>query len=290
MKTCPKCNGTGTTNRGGQWYRPGAWFQARGLGLWPASSDSIWSESLWEACVSLAQRPIWMSRHNSTIPQQLPELGVDCSTGKASDFMAIHGRWATASILHETSNTMDPARIFTRIKEACDWLVQYVTARRPFSSAPVNPKHIRIKIDDDGTGNAVTAFLLRERYNAVAIGAGTKATDPTKYPRKRDELWFASADKAKAGLVYLGGEGIDRETRQRLRQQLMAPAWKLDGAGRRCVEPKDETKEKIGRSPDDADALLLAFYDAPDMGMSLVEVAPRDHSKGGSEFSKRMRR
>jgi hypothetical protein len=35
-------------------------------------------------------------------------------------------------------------------------------------------------------------------------------------------------------------------------------AWDLDPAGRRKVEPKEETKEKIGRSPDDADALLLA--------------------------------
>jgi hypothetical protein len=38
-------------------------------------------------------------------------------------------------------------------------------------------------------------------------------------------------------------------------------AWDLDPAGRRKVEPKEETKEKIGRSPDDADALLLAYLE-----------------------------
>ena len=43
-------------------------------------------------------------------------------------------------------------------------------------------------------------------------------------------------------------------------------AWDLDPAGRRKVEPKEETKEKIGRSPDDADALLLAYLEGVAFG------------------------
>jgi hypothetical protein len=50
-------------------------------------------------------------------------------------------------------------------------------------------------------------------------------------------------------------------TRARLRQQFLAPAWDLAHAGRCRVEPKEVTKEKIGRSPDDADALLLAYLE-----------------------------
>lgn len=42
--------------------------------------------------------------------------------------------------------------------------------------------------------------------------------------------------------------------------QLTAPRYGLDSSGRIKVEKKDETKKRIGRSPDDADALLLAFY------------------------------
>jgi hypothetical protein len=33
----------------------------------------------------------------------------------------------------------------------------------------------------------------------------------------------------------------------------------MDSAGRRVVESKDETKKKIGCSPDDIDALNLAY-------------------------------
>jgi hypothetical protein len=51
-------------------------------------------------------------------------------------------------------------------------------------------------------------------------------------------------------------------TRARLRQQLLAPARGYhECSGRRVVESKDETKEKIGRSPDDADALLLTYLE-----------------------------
>jgi len=46
-------------------------------------------------------------------------------------------------------------------------------------------------------------------------------------------------------------------------KQLIAPRWRPDSAGRIQVEKKDETKKRLGRSPDDADALLLAFYKPP---------------------------
>jgi hypothetical protein len=71
---------------------------------------------------------------------------------------------------------------------------------------------------------------------------------------------------------------LDRPTRARLRQQLLAPAWGYDErTGRRVVESKDETKKKIGRSPDDADALLLAYLEGISIGPPPVIETPRPH-------------
>ncbi|HKV42544.1 MAG TPA: hypothetical protein VJX67_25305 [Blastocatellia bacterium] len=39
----------------------------------------------------------------------------------------------------------------------------------------------------------------------------------------------------------------------------MTPKWALDSAGRRVIEKKEVTKKRIKRSPDDADALNLAY-------------------------------
>jgi hypothetical protein len=104
----------------------------------------------------------------------------------------------------------------------------------------------------------VQDLLKREGYQCVLVSAATRSQRPDQYPKMRDELWFLGAARARAGGVYLGR--LDRRTLARLRQQLLAPEWELrDGV--RVVEPKDETKKKIGRSPDDADSLNLSHFD-----------------------------
>src|SRR5262252_2476666 len=91
----------------GRYYRPGPTFQARVLGVWPDQGNGVWSPALFEAC---CQGP------EPSIPVDcLPEIGCDCATGKGDDFHAIHARWGAVSIHHETSNTMDPSRIYDRL-------------------------------------------------------------------------------------------------------------------------------------------------------------------------------
>jgi hypothetical protein len=54
--------------------------------------------------------------------------------------------------------------------------------------------------------------------------------------------------------------GIELEERDEdLAAELNAPRWKADPRGRKALEPKEETKKRLGRSPDNADALVLAF-------------------------------
>jgi hypothetical protein len=235
------------------------------MGSSPASPDSgpddgsgVWSPAVWEACLQLPPDGApGLARLYP--PGALPELGVDCATGKGDDYFALHGRWGPVSVLHETSNTMDPARIFARIKAACAMLAGLANSRRDRNAPPVSATAIPIKLDDDGTGGAVGAFLRAEGYAVYLVGAGTRAIDEEHYVRRRDELWFQAAGRARAGLVKVGA--LDRPTRARLRQ-LLAPAWGYDEhTGRRVVESKDETKKKIGRSPDDANALLLAYLE-----------------------------
>ena len=85
------------------------------MGSSPASPDSgpddgsgVWSPAVWEACLQLPPDGApGLARLYP--PGALPELGVDCATGKGDDYFALHGRWGPVSVLHETSNTMDPA-------------------------------------------------------------------------------------------------------------------------------------------------------------------------------------
>jgi hypothetical protein len=54
---------------------------------------------------------------------------------------------------------------------------------------------------------------------------------------------------------------LPAEVRQTLKQQALAITWKVDGQGRCQVEKKEETKKRLSRSPDDMDALNLAYLD-----------------------------
>jgi hypothetical protein len=245
-------------------YRPGPIFQGRALGLDPDTGDGVWSPALFEACLKGPCPPYPVS--------VLPRLGIDCSTGKGEDFVGFHGRWGAVSVLADTSNTMDAVRIFGHAKEHCQALADLVNQHRPRGSELVKATQVPVTLDDDGTGSSVGAFLARDGYTVHLVGAGTKAARDDLYPRRRDELWFAAAEKARKGGVYLGR--LEQEPLRRLRQQLLAVAWDMDAKGRRQVEKKDVTKKKIGRSPDDADAFLLAHHEPPSGG---AEV----HSGGG---------
>lgn len=121
----------------------------------------------------------------------------------------------------------------------------------------------RIVVDDAGLGGGVTDRLREQGYAVEAFNGGERANDPTLYPNRRSEAWFAFAD-------VLGDLDLDNDPQ--LAADLVAPHYKHDSAGRRVAEPKDATKKRLGRSPDRADAVLMAFAPAARMGADFVDV------------------
>jgi hypothetical protein len=94
------------------------------------------------------------------------------------------------------------------------------------------------------------------------VNVSEKSTEPDRFPRIRSQLWW------KVGRQLSEDRGWDlsqlvEDDRERLVTQLTAPKYWMDSSGRIVVEPKDETRKRLGRSPDNADALLLAFYTPP---------------------------
>lgn len=119
----------------------------------------------------------------------------------------------------------------------------------------------RIKIDTIGIGWGVVGRLKelrkegRHSCDVIGVNVGSSPTNPERFPRLRDQLWWEIArelSRAKAWDLA----AVDDTTVN----QLIAPQWQPDSAGRIHVEPKAKTIERLKRSPDDADALILAFY------------------------------
>lgn len=123
----------------------------------------------------------------------------------------------------------------------------------------------RVKIDTigigKGTGDRLNQMRKQGLHRAVIVpvNVGERAFDPEQYVRLRDQIWW----EVGRGLIEDGAidlSELDEETISQLTAPRVLPP---DAANRIRVEPKDKTRERIGRSPDDADAYLLSFLAIP---------------------------
>ena len=116
------------------------------------------------------------------------------------------------------------------------------------------PKPKVIAVDDIGLGGGVTDNLKAAKVPVRAVNVGAAAKEADRFANKRAELtWHLRA------VLESGGSLPDDPG---LRAELGALKW-LPRSGRIAVTPKDEIKRFLGRSPDRADALILAFAPGP---------------------------
>jgi hypothetical protein len=120
-----------------------------------------------------------------------------------------------------------------------------------------------VKIDSIGVGAGVVGELKNLKaagiHNAKVYGVNVaeKAHDPVKYFNLRSQLWW------EAGRLAAQDRAVDfsrMENADTTVAQLLETHYEHDLKGRVKVEPKDEIRKRAGRSPDNADALLLAYY------------------------------
>lgn len=219
----------------GKWYRPGPLFESRVLGRWPSTgSMNVWTENVW--LQTLVRQQIK--------PTDRLEIGCDVARF-GDDFTSIIARRGPCAIHFETHNGWDTRAIAKRLQQLAGQLAE----------RGEDPREVIIRIDDTGVGGGVVDQAYG--YNFQGVSGAARALDYRSYPNKRSELWFHVAEAASEGLVDI--TRLDKEVQAALRRQAMAPTWKLDAHGRRVVEPKSDTKRRLGRSPDDMDALNLAY-------------------------------
>lgn len=123
-------------------------------------------------------------------------------------------------------------------------------------------KPVRIVVDVVGVGGGVVDQLKAEGWGVVAYNAGAAARRPDLYPNRRSELWFELAEAL---------PGLDLDGDEQLLADLTAPLFSYDARMRRVVEPKDRTKQRLGRSPDRADAVMLTLVEGSQWFTEMVD-------------------
>lgn len=124
-----------------------------------------------------------------------------------------------------------------------------------------------------GYGSGVIDYMIQSGHTPHEIHFSGKAISD-KYYNKRSENWFLMAEWIRRGGCLPNISELIKE--------LSTPTYTFKG-GKFLLEPKDQIKERLGSSPDYADALSLTFS-LPEMKASLYEKQSNTRSRIKSEY------
>jgi hypothetical protein len=120
----------------------------------------------------------------------------------------------------------------------------------------------KVRVDVIGVGWGVSGRLrevLKERGSKCkvqGVNFASRSTQPKRFANIRAEAYWNGRELSRNkawSLASLDNDAI---------AELTVPRYKIaDSSGKILIEAKDDIRERLGRSPDIADALLLAFYD-----------------------------
>lgn len=232
----------------GRWWKQGPMFLANVRGKWPiGQAFGVWSDLNWSNAVN-AVAPIPTDK--------VPEIGVDVARF-GTCFSAVHVRWGHGSVYHDHKNGYDGVQIANWVKEIAEkWIGEYNKRIDP-NQKKLTWKEVPVKFDPDGNPGAIDHYRHLGGMG-ISVGASTRSISGN-YPNKRSELWFQTADRATGGHVCLGR--LPSAVTSRMRAQAITVKYRLNAAGMRVVDAKEVMIDETGRSPDDMDALNLAYME-----------------------------
>lgn len=235
-----------------KWYRPGPLCRIRVKGEWPTEGiDTVWSELLFDTC---------RERRIEILPHWRSAIG--CDVARFGDDQTVIVVRRGPCVVHiEEHSGWDTSRTCARLKALA---YEY--------RGPESERAVRVFIDEPNMGAGVIDHA--DGYNFIGINPSSKSAQGAgetqllsigrklvefQYTNMRAQLWFDGREIAKRdGAMDLSR--IPKHQANELKRQLLSQTYDFrptDGAVF-CIE-KEKVKEKIGRSPDMADALNLAF-------------------------------
>jgi hypothetical protein len=197
---------------------------------------------------------------------QQPTLGVDVAGSESGDEtiarLILPPNLPTAEFRFRSS---DPEKV-------ADFIYTTILA--------TNPK--QVAIDAIGVGFGIIGLvraLLRARIEEQpelpeikvnALNSAQSANSPKIYGNTRAELWWETRLMFQNGLI----DTSQAEDRDNLEAQLVIPRYYIR-KGRIWVEDKNEIRQRIGRSPDNADAFLYALSTVIRNTLSTMTTVPQ---------------
>lgn len=199
----------------------------------------------WDATDAIDQLIGWADIYASEAlivpaPDDVISLGVD---------VARYGSDKTVFLLLKGGNLIDIIRYdetsITQVSQKTKELMQHFI---------INANNVCV--DASGLGAGVVDNLYNDDLNVISFVGGSKAIeDDSEYTFKNlksQAYWYL-----KEG-IHNGELGGISDVR--LKNDLTSIHYRIDGEKQIVVESKDDLKKRLGRSPDDGDALCYAWW------------------------------
>lgn len=214
-----------------------------------------------------------------------PTLGVDVAGSDAGDETCVRLILSTAHRSESATPTSMPllSTANAALMPTTEWRVRSAEPQviaDTIVEAIVESGARRVAVDSIGVGFGIIGLVRNSLHLRVGdlasrlvkvfgVNNAQKAYDSTQFVNLRAELWWTF------GRILLASNMIDTSIADNLIEleaQLLMPRYKIV-KGRIQVEAKDEIKARLGRSPDNADALIYGLAPLCMRGVGVATVA-----------------
>ena len=226
------------------WGEDSPLYQVRVLGNFPTRSD--------EQVIDLARIEAAFARTDVVPPRSISEVVIACDPAR-------HGSDETVIVVRE-GNCARIVRAYQG-RDTTYTAGAIMDAKRELSARGMD---CVVVVDEPGIGGPLIDQLRAQGVRAQAFNGGGRPHDPSLFVNRRSEQWFMF------GAVL---DDLNIEPDEQLAADLVAPKYDYDIKMRKVVEQKKVTKKRLGRSPDRADAMLMAFAGGAPMGADFVDSA-----------------
>jgi len=227
------------------WGEDSPVYQARVLGEFPEQSES----SLFNLTL------IEQARERELEPNGKPHLGVDVARYGNDDsclFDVEKPCVMSAEVWHGNDLMQSAGRV----------------------AATMKYRGASASVDSIGIGAGVVDRLREDGLNANGVNVSLPPIDGEHYENIRAEMYFLLRNALREGEIDL--TRLSKEIYDRLCGELTAFEFSYTSKGKLKLEPKEETKKRLGYSPDVADALALAWYPHSDWYVYGLDAALMD--------------
>lgn len=191
----------------------------------------------------------WIKRPREQVVAELTDIGVDVARGGVDKtvYAPRCNEYIDDLVVRPGKATPDGRAV---VRDILDLL------------GPGTPKTVRVKVDAVGVGSSPVDLGKMFGVNIIAMFAGAKsgALDKSRklgfFNKRAEWIW-----RLREALDPASGEDIELPPSRSLLADLTAPRYELVARGVK-IESKDDIKERIGRSPDEGEAVINAFGQA----------------------------